>query len=351
MMQGNELLESLLKVGPAWEVRRYQHAAERLDVWIGPRRAVQRGWFRRSSRTPDAPLREYLWRHTNLCGVQCHVHALAPDAKSLQGLPWAGGNSPFTRAMGKQVFTLLAKGIEYGTICGLLDIALSDLWKFKHALDSGRIGVSGLPASAARNTSRPSSAAPTIEPSAGSAQVRWPVPDATDPIWQRLVEGSVKIDVRALGLKLLLTKLRTQWPLIDVADAKVAKLRELHRYFLKSERILGHELAQVTAASALRPSSPIPRPPSPVTAQGVRSNLAPVPEPADSVWQRLIEGSLAIDIKTLGLRLLLTKLRTQWRSIGDEEVKVAKVRELHRYFTRSERILGYELAQIREEIK
>jgi hypothetical protein len=346
-----ELLESLLRVGPAWEVHRCQQAADRLDVWIGPRRVVERGWFKRTSRTPDAPAREFVWRHTNLCGVQCHVHALTPDAKALQGLPWTGGNSPFTHAMGKQIFMLLAEGIEYGTICGLLDIALSDLWKYKYALDSGRIGVSGLPASAARDLPRPSKAGPAAEPPAGAALVRWAVPDATDTVWQRLVEGSLTIDVKVLGLKLLLTKLRTQWPLIDVADVKVAKLRELHRYFLKSERILGHELAQLGAARALRPGPAALRPSAPIAAQGLRSDLGPVPEPTDSVWQRLIEGSLAIDVKTLGLRLLLTKLRTQWRSIVDEDVKVAKLRELHRYFMRSERILGYELGQIRGEVK
>ncbi len=56
---------------------------------------------------------------------------------------------------------------------------------------------------------------------------------------------------------------------------------------------------------------------------------------------------MALDIRVLSLKLLLTRLRTQWQVLEDDEVKVAKLRELQRYFVKSSSALGHELSQLR----
>ncbi|WP_051511870.1 hypothetical protein [Methylibium sp. T29] len=71
------------------------------------------------------------------------------------------------------------------------------------------------------------------------------MPDVTDPIWLRLANGDLQLDIRVLSLKLMLTRVRSQLDLISDDEVRLLKLRDLHRYFVKNERVLSHELAQL----------------------------------------------------------------------------------------------------------
>lgn len=73
-----------------------------------------------------------------------------------------------------------------------------------------------------------------------------------------------------------------------------------------------------------------------------------IPDPSEPVWLALIEGSIELDIRMLSLKLLLTKIRTQLEVIRDDEVRMMKLREVHRYFVKNERTLAYELDQLRK---
>lgn len=73
-----------------------------------------------------------------------------------------------------------------------------------------------------------------------------------------------------------------------------------------------------------------------------------IPDPSEPVWLALIEGGIELDIRMLSLKLLLTKIRTQLEVIRDDEVRMMKLREVHRYFVKNERTLAYELDQIRK---
>jgi hypothetical protein len=74
-----------------------------------------------------------------------------------------------------------------------------------------------------------------------------------------------------------------------------------------------------------------------------------VPDVANPVWEQLITGDLNIQIKTLSFQLILTKLRQQVSMQQNDEVKLMKLRELHRYVERNERSLSHELKQLREQ--
>lgn len=72
-----------------------------------------------------------------------------------------------------------------------------------------------------------------------------------------------------------------------------------------------------------------------------------VPDVSDPVWLQLVSGTIEPDIRVLSLKLLLTRIRSQMEIIQDDEVRMLKLRELHRYFVKNARMLSHELAQIR----
>lgn len=231
-MKDTELLQQVLEIGSPWQITRVVNnpAGRQIEVWVAEQ-AGRTGWFfGQKQAVAEGP--ERVWRHVNLGGWRCFIHVAASSGQALAGLPWCGDNDvPFTRTMARQIATLLWEGVKFQAICTLLDVRVDDLWKFKHGLDSGKTGLASAQAAPA---------APSQEDSPASG-----VPDPGDPVWERLLDGSINIDIHVLSLKLLLTKLREQMQVITDAEVRMLKAHEMHRYFARYEQLLGHELAQL----------------------------------------------------------------------------------------------------------
>ena len=152
------------------------------------------------------------------------MHAVTPGTAEGAELQWLGENDqPFTRSFARRIADMFMQGVNFASVCAILDIPVADLWKFKHRLDSGKSGLSS-----------------NAMPGAISATV----PAASDPIWEQLLDGSLQLDIRVLSLKLLITKLREQFSIITDGEVRILKAHELQRYFTRHEKLLGHELAQ-----------------------------------------------------------------------------------------------------------
>lgn len=248
-MKDSDLLQQVLNVGNPWQVVKVAGDVEQqvLDVWIQAR-AQRAGWFSRAR--PEASAKERVWRHVNIGGWRCMVHVTAPDDQRPQFVPWCGdADMPFTRGLSRQIAALLVDGVKIPTICTLLEIPLTDLWKFKFNLDSGKTGL-GVGAPPTRAADRRAPAAPAAAASPAGVAVpataaESAVPDMSHPVWEQLLEGSRDIEIRVLGLKFLLTKLREQMRAIDDVEVRMLKIHEIHRYFSRHEKTLGHELAQL----------------------------------------------------------------------------------------------------------
>lgn len=229
-MKTEELLHKSLDISPPWNIVRVREdlGKQQIDVWVA--RQTGKSWFFGSKSSAIPEDREMAWRHVNLGGCRCVVHAV-PNTDS-PPLPWVGEpGMPFTHGMSRMIAAMMRDGIKLQSICAILDITVADLWKFKHTLDSGKAGLSG------------GNATTTAIPEASSSSN---VPDPDSPIWEKLLDGSANIDIRLLGLKFLLTKLREQMRVITDPEVRTLKAYELQRYFARYEQTLGHELAQLS---------------------------------------------------------------------------------------------------------
>lgn len=238
------LLRLLLWIEGPWEITDYQIELRRrrCDVWIGPQ--VERGWFGRPRGKSPAPTTSHVWQHLALGEIRFHLHVALPEGQSTQGVDWMGTpGQPFTAALAQQVFTLFNEGLSLQSICSTLKLSLNDVWRYRFALDHGKAQVQG---GGARPGARARSVPPPVvlTPSERSDTI----PDVADPVWLRLASGELQLDIRVLSLKLMLTRVRSQLDLISDDEVKLLKLRDLHRYFVKNERVLTHELAQLRMA-------------------------------------------------------------------------------------------------------
>ena len=232
------LLRQLLMINRPWEIQEYRLdlRKRRCDVWVSE--AVERGWFNRP-RKAAAPARESVWQHIALGPIQFFLHVSVPEGRIPQEVDWMGApDMPFTRALANRVFALFNEGVPLPAVCNLLDLNVLDVWRYRYALDNGRMGSSGGALPVAPTQAKPSLADVSMPSSPN-------VPDMTDPVWLRLMEGDLSLDIKVLSLKLMLTRVRSQLDLISDEEVRMLKLRELHRYFVKNERVLTHELTQL----------------------------------------------------------------------------------------------------------
>lgn len=237
MNDPQQVLRTLLNVEEPWKVTdtRLDTGRRRHDIWIALE--VSRGWFGlgRARAAPSAP--PVSWRHVNFGDWEVHVHVAAPGNADLSQQPWAGEEDlPFSRALTRQVFEHLREGCSLQSIGTLLRLPVAELWRFRYALDSGRWSAAGAPAA--------------VEAGAGDGQGAEghgdpDVPAPGDPVWVALLDGSLPLEVRALGLRLLLSRLRAQFAVIGDDEVRGLKLQECHRYFLRNKHQLAHELAQL----------------------------------------------------------------------------------------------------------
>ncbi len=248
------LLRQLLMIERPWEVREYHLdlRKRRLDIWIGEE--VERGWFGREKK-PARPSSEHHWQHISFGPLKLQLHVSVPNGMDIRNLAWTGDiGMPFTRALANRVFTLFNEGLSLAVVCKLLELTLQDVWRYRYALDNGRTTVSAAEAEAAApremQTQAPAAVGKPAANAAGSAGAAGSdVPDVTNPVWQRLLEGDVSLDIKVLSLKLMLTRVRSQMELITDDEVRMLKMRDLHRYFVKNQRVLGHELSQIRAAA------------------------------------------------------------------------------------------------------
>lgn len=220
-MLNDELLNRVLGIDPPWKIVRMREdiGKDQVDLWVAPQTGKSMFFGVKTAAISEA--REQVWRHLNLGRLRCMIHAeLAPGNAHLS---WQGDpGQPFTHAMAQLVVAMMRDGIKLQSICGFLDVPVADLWKFKHSLDSGIIGIG---AAAPQSTSG--------------------VPDADAPVWMDILAGRIEIDIRLLSLKFLLTKMRKQMQMISDPEVHSLKCYELHGFFARQEKNLQYELSQL----------------------------------------------------------------------------------------------------------
>lgn len=324
-MEEHTLFARLLGVAPPWQVTEVLISEASQTVTLRVELPPPRGGL--FSRRPAAPVRQLLrWEHVALAGMRCKVMVALRGGNVLPQAAWtAEADQPYTRGLQRQIMDLLLAGATPEQLAVLLRLPFADIWRYKFRLDQGQ--------------TKPSPVAPAP---------RLPAADA--PVWTALLLGRAALDVRTLGLRLLLTKLQREASLHGDADLHRQAARELHRYFDRSQAVLRHEIGQLAGLAAERPTTPPParHATAALPADGTPVPAYELPEPSDPLWMALLDGRCELNVRALGLRLLLAKLRTQISAISDDDVRMIKLVELHRYFARHKAGLGHEIAQLRD---
>ncbi len=247
MQPSQQILHAILGLEKPWCIAKFNisHSLNRIDVWIDQEVTyVEKSrWFglkKIKVQLLDSRATAYTkWRHLNLERWPLYVHSPLPLPTSLMRMPWTGERGQqFSHALGNSVFSMMGEGASLATICAVLQVDLIDLWKYKQALDKGQIGVQ---ASDAKFFNQAFINAESLaKNAAGSA-----VPSIDHPVWQAIASGTMELEIKTLSLRLLLTRVKSQYFIAADNEVRALRIRELHRFFEKNQRLLSHELRQI----------------------------------------------------------------------------------------------------------
>ncbi|NDY90096.1 hypothetical protein [Ideonella livida] len=344
-------LAQVLGVSPPWKVTDVKLLAKTglVSIQIEKEEAQHRFWMGRRP-TPQRRLR---WDHIGMAGYRCEIVLLLREGQSVPEAPWTGSaDLPFTRHLSRLVLDLMLEGATMSQLCRMLELPFSELWKYKFRLDQGSAqvpataaattppaaGTVPAPPAAATGPASPQEAAPTSTPAAGATPMATGpagLPPADAPLWLRLLKGELTLDVQALSLKLLLSKASREARLHEDDDLHRQAAQALHRYFERNVPILGHEIRQLQSHWRAAGGG-----------GGGAAAPATLPDVSDPLWQDLLMGERDLDVRALSLRLLLSKLRGQARALQDDELRMLKLVELHRFFEKNQATLRHEISQI-----
>jgi hypothetical protein len=345
--QERNWMETVLDVRPPWQVQgvRLDPQERLVAVQIGPQ-AESSGPFW-APRRSVAPSRRLHWTHLALAGQRCEVTLALRDGQRVPEAPWAGDpEQPFTHALARLVLDLMLDGATMSQLCRLQGLQLSELWKYKYRLDHGNARapqpLATTPATAPQPLAAPapSASAHQVPPAAVA------VPPEDAAVWMALLSGRLPLAAQALGLKLLLSKLVREAATHHDADLHRQAAESLHRYFVRNQALLGPEIAELQRAERALRDAETQRQAQTAARLNQQGDDSAVPDVSDPLWQALLSGEVALDVRTLSLRLMLSKLRLQASSLKDDEVRMLKLVELHRFFEKHQAVLHHELAQI-----
>lgn len=256
-MANISILDLILSIKSPCEIvkRTVNHNQRRIDVWVALQAALasqdastKSSWFGFKKAAPKAAqaietldLTEFnSWRHLDLADWQIVVHTPSPTPSAMLNEPWTGVvGQHFSHSLSRVIFAMLAEGASFAVICTTLKLNLTDVLKYKFALDKGQVGVLTQGAAAAQRTVLPS------ETRSGTGANVSVVPSFDHAVWTAIAAGKLDIEIKTLSLRLLLTKVKSQFTVAFDDEVRTLRVRELHRYFEKNQRALSHEIAQI----------------------------------------------------------------------------------------------------------
>ena len=371
----HDWMGQILGVTAPWQVTdvRVQPSTGIVSVQIEQPEPMSRFWLGRRNTVGARKLR---WDHIGVAGHRCEVILIVRAGQKVPEASWAGeADMPFTRGLSRLVLDLLLEGIGMSQLCRMLELPFSDLWKYKYRIDQGQAPQTDktpspntppaqrsaaptpgptLPAALAAASTPP--AAPTAKAADVTPEASRPdaapapaastkvdvmlgheaaieLPPADAAIWLSLLKGKLALDVQALSLKLLLTKTLREAQQHSDPDLHSQAAQALHRYFERNRALLGHEIHQLAAAHHAH-----------LSAQ--KNNVGALPDASDPLWLALLTGEKDLDVRALGLRLLLSRLRGQTRQLQNDEARMLKLVELHRFFEKNQAMLRHEISQL-----
>ena len=159
------------------------------------------------------------------------------------------------------------------------------------------------------------------------------LPGDEDLCWQRIINGSLKIDTNEVGLQMMMQRVRLSVERNPSEGSRIAGSRILHQYFSKHQTRLQAEIQQLGGSV------------TPISSAIAGQVFAP-PAVSSVVWQEIISGQKTVETSAVGLQMMMERVRLSVERNPSEASQKAGIKMLHQFFTKHQSRLQAEIQQL-----
>ena len=154
------------------------------------------------------------------------------------------------------------------------------------------------------------------------------VPPVSSPVWQEIITGHKTVDTSAVGLQMMMERVRLSVERNPTEATQKAGIKILHQFFSKHQSRLQSEIQQLGGATTSA------------------AQTLTVPPDSHPSWQRLINGELEIKTDVVALKMMLERIRISIENNPSDASRIAGAKILRQYFLKHQSKHQAELDQL-----
>lgn len=333
-MSDTEILAQILNLGDEWRVQSAEvdQPSNRIDITIAYGSAKKKSLFGRSK---SDDVQTVALRHLPIFGMRTFLHVPAPDAVESNKI-WNPAGSKLTNEMEQFLIEVLNNTTSNQAVAKISGVSSAEVREVSERTGAGTDNL----ADALSNVASAATSGNPIISEFGEVKSfeiidHSGIPAETHENWQRLISGEIPIQTNAVGLQMLLQRIRQ-----DIANnpseiSRINSAKLLRQYFIKNEK---QHKAEITAISggAIQ------------TQETSTSSSAAGGFPADdhAIWQKVINGELQIQTSNVALQMMMERVRQSVERNPTESSRQAGTKILRQFFIKHKDRLGNEAQQM-----
>ncbi len=336
-MSDTEILTQILNLGEEWHVKSAEvdQPSNRLDITIAYGPAKKKSLFGRNKTDDD--IQNITLRHLPIFGMRTFLHVPGPDALENNKV-WNPAGSKLTNEMEEFLVAILNNTNSNQAASKLSGISSAEVREVSERTGAGADNLAdALSNVASAASSSNSMVSDYTETKSFELIEHSDVPAETHDNWQRVITGEIPIQTNAVGLQMLLQRIRQ-----DIANnpseiARINSAKLLRQYFVKNQKQHKADIAIISGNTG----------PSVQTAT-VSQAAVEGGFPADNhaVWQKIINGEIQIQTSNVALQMMMERVRQSVERNPSDSSRQAGTKILRQFFIKHQDRLSNEAQQM-----
>jgi phage anti-repressor protein len=337
-MSDTDILSQVLNLGDEWHVQSAEvdQPSNRIDITIGFGPAKKKSLFGRNKVNSDA--QTVALRHLPIFGMRTFLHVPQKGTVDSDKV-WNPAGSKLTNEMEEFLIEILNNSKSNQATSRISGITAAEVREVSERTGAGADNLAdALSSVASAASSSGSQESDYTEIKSFELIEHSDVPPETHENWQRIINGDMPIQTNAVGLQMLLQRIRQ-----DIANnpseiARINSAKLLRQYFVKNQNQHKADIAAISgqAANALPQS----------TDANLETGLSDFPADNNAIWQRIINGDLQIQSSNVALQMMMERVRQSVERNPSESSRHAGAKILRQFFIKHKDRLTNEAKQM-----
>lgn len=337
-MQDTEILTLLLNLDDEWHINTVEvdHPSNRIDISIayGPKK---KNFFFGYSKSND-DIQTVKLRHLPISGMRAFLHVPAPGTNESDKV-WAPTGSQLTNEMEVFLIDILNNTKSNQAAARISGVTAAEIREVSERTGAGADNLAEALSSVANaaNT-RSSKSSDYADTKSFELVENTNIPPETHDNWQRLINGEQTIQTNAVGLQMLLHRIRQ-----DIANnpsevSRIKSAKLLRQYFIKNQKQHKADIAIISGISTQAAHQ---------EQIGIlASESSDFPAVNDSAWQKIINAELQIQTSNVALQMMMQRVRQSVERNPSESSRQAGAKILRQFFIKHKERLSSEAQQM-----